>query len=264
MVEQNQLATAKRIGLRAVDANGRAVDPKLLAQAIDRPAAWLTAHERRLTQAQRELAMIAIARLARDNPESAAEFANALNLLLTPEQRGVVWGRIGHMAALRLMPEANDWYRRGGEHVGIGTDAARVEEVLEWQVRAALRAGDWLGEGDVGTCRRHCVGRPGSTGTDERATATGRPSAGPLCADLAAVHFTTAGGRELGRPIVLPRAVRLPEGSFRFPTTPFAAFKFYELGLARGTVKGIGSCAAWTIVGFWRRRAARSRGILIA
>ncbi len=143
LVEQNQLEVAKRIGTRALDANGRPVDQKLLAQAIDRPAAFLTAHERRLTEVQRELAMVAVVRLARDNPQDAAEYAGALNLLLTPEQRGIVWGRIGHMAALRLMREANDWYRRGGEHVGIGPDAARVDEVLEWQVRSALRANDW-------------------------------------------------------------------------------------------------------------------------
>ena len=143
LVEQNQLPTAKRIGARALDARGKPVDQKLLTQAIDRPAAFLTAHERRLTEVQRELATVAIVRLARDSPGDAAEYAAALNLHLTPEQRGIVWGRIGHMAALRLMPEANEWYRRGGEHVGIGPDAARVDEVLEWQVRAALRAGDW-------------------------------------------------------------------------------------------------------------------------
>lgn len=143
LVEQNQLETAKRIGARALDPSGRPVDQKLLVQAIDRPGAFLTAHERRLTDIQRELALVAIVRLARDNPQDAAEYAGAVNLLLTPEQRGIVWGRIGHMASLRLMREANEWYRRGGDHVGIGPDAARVEEVLEWQVRSALRAGDW-------------------------------------------------------------------------------------------------------------------------
>ncbi len=49
LVEQNQLPTAKRVGARALDANGKPVDQKLLAQAIDRPAAFLVAHERRLT-----------------------------------------------------------------------------------------------------------------------------------------------------------------------------------------------------------------------
>jgi soluble lytic murein transglycosylase len=143
LVEQNQFDTAKRIGARALDQGGRPVDQKMLTQAIERPSAWLTAHERRLTEMQRELAMVAIVRLARDNPQDAAEHAGSLHLLLTPEQRGIVWGRIGHMGALRLMPEAHGWYRRGGEHVGVGPDAARVDEVLEWQVRSALRAHDW-------------------------------------------------------------------------------------------------------------------------
>jgi len=134
LVEQNQLATAKRVATAA-----RGTSPALIAQAIDSPAAFLTTHERRLTEAQRELAIVAIARLARDDAAQAARFAIALNLHLTPEQRGIVWGRIGHMAALKLAPEAIDWYRRGGEHVGIGLDAVRADEVLEWQVRAALR-----------------------------------------------------------------------------------------------------------------------------
>jgi soluble lytic murein transglycosylase len=52
-----------------------------------------------------------------------------------------MWGRIGHMAAVKLMPEANEWYRRGGSLVGVGAGTFRGDEVLEWQVRSALRAG---------------------------------------------------------------------------------------------------------------------------
>ena len=141
LVEQNQLNTAKRIGTRVLHGR-RPIDQTLLTQAIDRPAAFLAAHERQPTKLQLELAILAVARLARDDPQQAAEYAAALDPLLTPEQRGAVWGRIGHMAALRLMREANEWYRRGGEYVG-GPDAVRRDEVLEWHVRTALRAHDW-------------------------------------------------------------------------------------------------------------------------
>jgi soluble lytic murein transglycosylase len=240
LVEQNQLATAKRIGLRALDATGKPVDPKMLAQAIDRPAAWLTAHERRLTQVQRELATVAVARLARDNPQEAAEYANALHLLLTPEQRGIVWGRIGHMAALRLMPESNDWYRRGGDHVGAGADAARVNEVLEWQVRAALRASDW------GTVKSAIERMPATLRSDpawiywygralqqEGQTAEAHEHYGRIAAQF---HFYgKLAAEELGQPLVVPprapppaveevEALRLNIGFLR-------AMKFYELGL---------------------------------
>ena len=240
LVEQNQLPTAKRIGVRALDANGKPVDQKMLAQAIDRPSAWLTAHERRLTQVQRELATVAIARLARDNPQDAAEYAHSLNLLLTPEQRGIVWGRIGHMAALRLMPEANEWYRRGGDHVGMGADAARVTEVLEWQVRAALRAGDWPAvkraiERMPATLR----GDPAWVYWYARALdQEGRAAEAQEHYSRIAPQFHFYGklaAEELGQPLLLPpratppsteevQALRLNVGFLR-------AFKFYELGL---------------------------------
>jgi soluble lytic murein transglycosylase len=240
LVEQNQFTTAKRIGARAQDEKGRPVDPKALAQAIDRPAAWLTAHERRLTQVQRELAMVAIARLARDNPKDAAEFAGSLNLLLTSEQRGIVWGRIGHMAALRLMPEANDWYRRGGEQVGIGLDAARSEEVLEWQVRAALRAGDWA------TVKSTIDRMPASLRADpawvywygRALRQSDRPAEARDHFAQISRQFNFYGklaAEELGQPVVLPpRAVPpFPEEIEPFvDNNGFArAFKFYELGL---------------------------------
>ncbi len=142
LAENNQLSAAKRLG----DLLPR-TDGVQLAQAIDKPAQFLALHERRLTEVQRELAIVAIARVARDDPERAARHAAALNLHFTPEQRGIVWGRIGHMAAIKLMPEAIDWYRRGGEQVGTGADAARANEVLEWQLRTALRGNargsDW-------------------------------------------------------------------------------------------------------------------------
>ena len=240
LVEQNQLPTAKRIGARALDASGKPVDQKMLAQAIDRPSVWLTAHERRLTQVQRELAMVAIVRLARDNPQDAAEYSNALNLLFTPEQRGIVWGRIGHMAALKLMPEANQWYRRGGEHVGIGADAARVTEVLEWQVRAALRAGDWA------TVARTIDRMPAPLRDDPawvywraRALQTdGRAAEAQEQFQRISGQFHFYGklaAEELGQPIVLPPRALQPTAedveAFRRNVGFARALKFYDLGL---------------------------------
>jgi soluble lytic murein transglycosylase len=240
LVEQNQLPTAKRIGLRALDASGKPVDPRMLAQAIDRPSTWLTAHERRLTQVQRELATVAIVRLARDNPQDAAEYANSLHLLLSPEQRGIVWGRIGHMAALRLMPEANDWYRRGGDHVGMGPDAARVTEVLEWQVRAALRAGDWT------TVKRAIERMPatlrneptwvywyGRALSQEGRVEEAREYYGRIAPQF---HFYgKLAAEELGQPILLPPRAEAPAAeeveALRLNIGLLRALKFYDLGL---------------------------------
>lgn len=240
LVEQNQFATARRIGARALDPRGQPVDQKMLAQAIERPSVWLTAHERRLTQVQRELATVAIVRLARDNPRDAAEHANALHLLLTPEQRGIVWGRIGHMAALRLMPEANDWYRRGGEHVGAGPDAARVTEVLEWQVRAALRAGDW------DEVKRVVDRMPAALRADpawvywyaRALQQDGRPAEAQDHYARIAGQFNFYGklaAEELGQPLVVPARAEPPAGedvaAFGANAGFARALKFYDLGM---------------------------------
>jgi soluble lytic murein transglycosylase len=273
LVEQNQFPTAKRIGAQALDARGKPVDQKMLAQAIDRPAVWLTAHERRLTEVQRELATVAIVRLARDNPQDAAEYASSLNLLLTPEQRGIVWGRIGHMAALRLMPEANEWYRRGGEHVGVGADAARVTEVLEWQVRAALRTGDWA------TVTRTIDRMPASLRSDpawvywrgralqkEGRTAEAQEHFQRISAQF---HFYgKLAAEELGQPIVLPPRAPPPtaeEVEALRPNPGLArALKFYDLGLR---VEGHREWN-WQLRGMTDRQLlaaaefARSRGLL--
>jgi soluble lytic murein transglycosylase len=240
LVEQNQLSTAKRVGQRALDAQGKPVDQKLLAQAIDRPAAFLVAHERRLTQIQRELALVAIVRLARDSPSEAVEHANALNLHLTPEQRGIVWGRIGHMAALRLDPEANDWYRRGGEHVGVGPDAVRIDEVLEWQVRAALRAGDWSTvKSTIDRMPPALRGDPAWIYWYGRALKTeGRPAEAQDHFAQIAPQFNFYGklaAEELGIPIVLPPRALAPTAEDITPMRANPGFaraqKFYELGM---------------------------------
>jgi len=133
LAENNQVTTAKRLvaWLPKVDAGQ-------VALALDRPATWLAGNERKLAT-QKDLALIAIARLARDEPAKAARFAALLDPNLTPQQRGVMWGRIGHMAAYKQMPEAIEWYRNGGDEVGTAPEVARADEVLEWQVRAALR-----------------------------------------------------------------------------------------------------------------------------
>ena len=134
LMENGQFASARRYAALLPRK-----DAAEAAQAIDKPAQFLSVHARRLSALERELAIVAISRLARDDPADAARHAAELNLHFTPEQRGLVWGRVGHMGATRLLPEALDWYRLGGEHVGTGPDAARAGEVLEWQMRAALR-----------------------------------------------------------------------------------------------------------------------------
>lgn len=239
LVEQNRYATAKRIAEQIPQ-----VDAREVSRAIDKPEQWLAAHERRLSEAQRELALVALARLARSDPEQAARYASALNLHLTPEQRGIVWGRIGHIAAYRGMPEALDWYRRGGRWVGMAPNTARADEVLEWQVRTALR-GDSKGP-DWQMVRSTVERMPpdmqrdpawvfwrgralAATGRSEEATQAYRSIAGQH-------HFYgKLAAEELGEAIVLPPRAPAPAPEavavFYDNAGLARALKFYALGL---------------------------------
>lgn len=84
----------------------------------------------------RELAALAIARIARSDPRMAAEQLQKLAPRLQAGEKGWAWGQIGWQAAFRHMDEALEWFRRAG-------DAPLSDEVIQWKVRAALRAHDW-------------------------------------------------------------------------------------------------------------------------
>ena len=235
LVEHNQLATARRAAAALPTA-----DATTVAQILDRPERWLTTHERRIKEQDVDAAMLALARLARDDPEQAARFAASLNLHLTPDQRGLVWGRIGHLAAVKLMPEAVAWYRHGGAQVGIAAETARADEVLEWQVRAALRAGDWAAVRD--TIER----MPASLADDpawvywhgRALDAAGEREAAEKQFVRIADHLDFYGklaAEEIGRPLVLPPRAPAVTAEELAPIEANAGFrralKFYALGL---------------------------------
>jgi soluble lytic murein transglycosylase len=235
LIEHNQLATARRAAAAVP-----AAETAQAVQILEQPERWLATHERRLTRQQIEPAIVALSRLARDDVEKAARFASSLNLHLSPEQRGLVWGRIGHMAAVKLMPEAVDWYRHGGEQVGVAPETVRVDEVLEWQARAALRAGDWK-------MVRSAVERMPTPLADDpawiywrgRALAAGgeREAAEQQFARIADRYefYGKLAAEELGRGVVLPPVAATVTAEELAPIEANAGFRralaFYQLGL---------------------------------
>jgi soluble lytic murein transglycosylase len=136
LLERNQFSAAEKTAQRLPPADAAAVKA-LMAK----PAAWLDAANPRLDQMPHALPLLAIVALARDAPERAAFYADHLDAALTPEERAIVWGRIGRSGELGLAPDAHAWYERGGELVGLGIDYVRANDVLENRVRAALRRG---------------------------------------------------------------------------------------------------------------------------
>ncbi len=114
----------------------RAIRGHALDRAAAHPRRYLD-HERakRLSRARRELAAFAVARLARDDPDAAAERLERLAPRLGTDA-GYAWSQLAFEAALNHHPRALEWYARAGA-VALG------DSQTAWKARAALRAGDW-------------------------------------------------------------------------------------------------------------------------
>lgn len=113
-------------------------DPKVAAAVIDRPVPWLLGLPANFSgnRMNRELAALAIQRIARNDVRMAVEQLTRIESQLQASEKGWAWSQIGWISAQRHMPEALDWYRRAG-------DVPMSDEVAQWKVRAALRALDW-------------------------------------------------------------------------------------------------------------------------
>ncbi|MEG2045779.1 MAG: transglycosylase SLT domain-containing protein [Comamonas sp.] len=87
---------------------------------------------------RRELALLAIIRMAANDPAQAADQMDArwANQLRT-EERNWAWGVIGKMAARKLDPTAVTYFDKVTRSSDLDDDA------LAWKTRAALRAGNW-------------------------------------------------------------------------------------------------------------------------
>ena len=113
-------------------------DPRIAAAVIDAPLPWLIKlpASRAGSRMNRELAALAISRIARNDPRMAAEQLSRIEGQLQSAEKGWAWTQVGWQAAFRHMPEALAWYRKAG-------DAMMSDEVAQWKVRAALRDQDW-------------------------------------------------------------------------------------------------------------------------
>ncbi len=108
---------------------------KQLLLAFEKPAPLL---ERGIVapRASRELFIIALGRVARDNPEKAARALQKVLPLLSNEEQANAWAQIALPASLQLSPEAAGYWRKTW-------DASLSPDAYQWRVRAALRVTDW-------------------------------------------------------------------------------------------------------------------------
>jgi len=136
LVERSQYTPAHRLEQRLPPAEAAS-----LRRLLEQPARWLAAAEPQIETLPHAPSLLAMVALSRDKPELAARYAQRLDPHLTPEERALVWGRIGRSAQLELLPQAHEWYGRAGELIGYGLDYVRANETLETRARAALRRG---------------------------------------------------------------------------------------------------------------------------
>jgi soluble lytic murein transglycosylase len=136
LVENGQISAARRALAHLPAAEKH--DEALFNQAATAPKKLLASPPKSLERrATREMVVLAVVRLGRNEPESAAELLQGkLGARLTEEDVKYLWGRLAYEAARRLMREASQWYAKAD-------GAALSDEQLAWKARAALRAGDW-------------------------------------------------------------------------------------------------------------------------
>jgi len=136
LVQAGLLAEAKRVAARLP--KDQAPPAEQIDEAARSPVRFLERSNDGLkTAAGRELAIVALTRLAQNDPQPAAERWNGrLREGFPPEDRQYVWIMLAVAGARRHLPEAVEWFREAG-------DAPLSDEQLVWRARIALRQENW-------------------------------------------------------------------------------------------------------------------------
>jgi soluble lytic murein transglycosylase len=102
------------------------------------PVAFLKQDEAVLKRAKNtELSFVALLSLSRhDLPRAANLLAGKMKNVLAPQEQQRLWAFFAIRGARLHLPEAGEWFRRGGNEALSG-------EHLAWRVRVALRQGNW-------------------------------------------------------------------------------------------------------------------------
>ena len=206
---------------------GSALNERGLEQALGRPATALKSTQ------PLDLLLIALTRLARSDPQAAADHLPQTGAQLSVDDRRFVWSQITASGMRRLMPESHPWAK---EAVG----AKVSDETRVWMARAALREQDW-------TLLRTVILAMSPQERDEPAwvywlgrarKAQGHPQeADKLFTSLAARHdfYGKLANEELDRALLIPARPEFPDPATvaAFDANPGfqRALAFYDLGM---------------------------------
>ena len=127
-----QTGTRRAVGIVAADALQH------VGEVFAAPAKYLAGTSKVRGDTRRELASLALIRIASNDPEQAASLMDSRwSNLLRAEERDWVWGVIGKVSARRLSSDAVNYFEK------VGKSSRMSEEAQEWMVRSNLRAGNW-------------------------------------------------------------------------------------------------------------------------
>ncbi|WP_232417962.1 lytic transglycosylase domain-containing protein [Methyloversatilis thermotolerans] len=110
----------------------------VLDDIVANPTRWLARQPANfsVTRRGRELALMAIARQARNDVRSAERSLEVIAARLSPQERAYAFGQLGWQGGMQHDARAVQWCRSADEFLA-------GDEVLGWCVRAAMRAGNW-------------------------------------------------------------------------------------------------------------------------
>jgi soluble lytic murein transglycosylase len=83
-----------------------------------------------------QLALLAIGRMARNDPDQAAAMVTSIAPSLTKQEQAVAWGAVGYQGAIKRSALASVWYQKSA-------NAPLSSSAYEWRTRSALIVGDW-------------------------------------------------------------------------------------------------------------------------
>ena len=127
-----QTATRRAVGIVAPDALQH------VTEVFASPAKYLAGTSKLKGNTRREMAALALIRIASNDPDQAANLMqSSWGGSLRAEERDWVWGVIGKVSARRLSSDAVGYFAK------VSKTERMSEEAQEWMVRANLRAGQW-------------------------------------------------------------------------------------------------------------------------
>ena len=114
---------------------------KAVGDVLDQPTRFLKQRASETSPQRKELALLAVIRLATtDVDEAASALESGWSKVLSDEQAALAWASLGRQAAQRLNERAHDFYQQAWQRQrDHGTLPAWSDDTLAWGVRAALR-----------------------------------------------------------------------------------------------------------------------------